>query len=146
MAEPDWDSLAVDYPDPDIARAYTRHVADQIVCNAIVGRQLVRLAAQAGFAVTSVEPVTSVFRDVQAADQVLGLQRNTERAVAASYLTRRQADGWLRYLAQQPFFAAVTLYVVTAESLRKRDIEARSAPLWAGSVTAPGAARQPCSR
>jgi ubiquinone/menaquinone biosynthesis C-methylase UbiE len=116
MAEPDWDSLAVDHPDPDIARAYTRHIADRIVCNAVVGRQLVRLAGQAGFTVTSVDPVTSVFRDVQAADQVLGLQRNTERAVAAGYLTRRQADGWLRHLAEQPFFAAVTLYVVTAES------------------------------
>ncbi|MER6944246.1 methyltransferase domain-containing protein [Nonomuraea sp. NPDC000554] len=116
MAEPDWDSLAVDYPDPDIARAYTRHVADRIVCNAIVGRQLARLAEQAGFAVTSVVPVTSVFRDAHAADQVLGLQRNTERAVAAGYLTRRQADGWLDHLAQQPFFAAVTLYVVTAET------------------------------
>jgi hypothetical protein len=43
-------------------------------------------------------------------------QRNTERAVAAGYLTRQQADGWLDQLAQQPFFAAVTLYVVTAES------------------------------
>ncbi|MFJ1755390.1 methyltransferase domain-containing protein [Kitasatospora sp. NPDC088134] len=115
MAEPDWDSLAIDHPELNVARAYTRHITDRIVRNAVVGRQLPRLAEQAGFAVTSVLPVTSVFREARAADQVLGLQRNTERAVAAGYLTRRQADGWLDYLARSPFFAAVTLYVVTAD-------------------------------
>ncbi|MFD8597254.1 methyltransferase domain-containing protein [Kitasatospora sp. NPDC059646] len=119
MAEPDWDSLAVDHPDLDVARAYTRHVTDRIVRNAVVGRQLPRLAEQAGFAVTSVVPVTSVFREVRAADQVLGLQRNTERAVAAGYLTRRQADGWLDHLERGPFFAAVTLHVVTAETVAR---------------------------
>ncbi|WP_405682105.1 methyltransferase domain-containing protein [Streptomyces sp. NBC_00057] len=116
MGEPDWGSLAVDYPDPDVARAYTRHVADRIVRNAIIGRQLARLAEQAGFTVTSVIPMTSVFRNVSAADQVLGLQRNTERAVATGYLTRQKADSWLEHLAGSPFFAAVTLYIVTAES------------------------------
>ncbi|MFI1866093.1 methyltransferase domain-containing protein [Streptomyces jumonjinensis] len=115
MAEPDWDSLAVDHPDLEVSRAYTRHITDRIVRNAVVGRQLPRLALRAGFAVTSVAPATSVFRDVHAADQVLGLQRNTERAVAADYLTDRQAGSWLDHLAQGPFFAAVTLYIVTAE-------------------------------
>ncbi|MER5352191.1 methyltransferase domain-containing protein [Kitasatospora sp. NPDC002551] len=116
MAEPDWDSLAVDHPDPEIARAYTRHITDRIVRNALVGRQLPRLAGQAGFAVPSVAPVTSVFREVHAADRILGLHRNTERAVAAGYLTRGQADSWLDHLTRGPFLAAVTLYVVTAES------------------------------
>ncbi|WP_369354781.1 hypothetical protein [Streptomyces sp. cg2] len=116
MAEPDWDSLAIDHPDLGVSRAYTRHLTDRIVRNAVVGRQLQRLALQAGFAVTSVAPATSVFRDVHAADQVLGLQRNTERAVAAGYLTDRQADCRLDHLAKGPFFAAVTLYIVTAET------------------------------
>ncbi|WP_042365233.1 methyltransferase domain-containing protein [Streptacidiphilus neutrinimicus] len=115
-AEPDWDSLAVDHPDLEIARAYTRHITDRIVRNAVLGRQLPRLAEQAGFTLTSVVPVTSVFREVRAADQVLGLQRNTERAVAAGYLTRQQAERWLDHLERGCFFAAVTLYVVTAEA------------------------------
>ncbi|WP_368662670.1 methyltransferase domain-containing protein [Kitasatospora sp. NA04385] len=116
MAEPDWDSLAIDHPDLDIARSYTRHVTDRIVRNAVIGRQLPRLAEQAGFAVTSVVPVTSVFREVRAADQVLGLQRNTERAVSSGYLTRQQANRWLEHFTHGPFFASVTLYVVTAEA------------------------------
>jgi ubiquinone/menaquinone biosynthesis C-methylase UbiE len=114
-AEPDWDSLALDHPEVGLARAYTRHLADRIVANAVVGRQLARLAGAAGFTVTAVTPFTTVFRELQAADAVLGLHRNTERAVGAGYLTRAEADRWLAHLVTGPFFAAVTLYVVTAE-------------------------------
>ncbi|MFI6289481.1 methyltransferase domain-containing protein [Streptomyces sp. NPDC051018] len=116
MGEPDWDSLAIDGPDLDIARAYTRHITDRIVRNGVIGRQLPRLAEEAGFTVTSVVPVTSVFREVGAADDILGLQRNTERAVAAGYLPADAAQPWLDHLAEEPFFAAVTLYVVVAET------------------------------
>ncbi len=83
--------------------------------NALVGRQLPRLAGRAGFDVTSVVPAASVFRDAHAADQVLGLRRNTDRAVAAGYLTRSQADSWLTRLATGPFLASVTLFVVTGD-------------------------------
>ena len=115
LAEPDWDSLAIDYPDLEVARSYTRHVADQVIRNGVIGRQLARLAAGAGFAVGEIVPVTTALRDVRAADQILGLQRTTERAVAAGYLTAAAARAWLRHLAAGPFFAAVTLYVVRAE-------------------------------
>ncbi|GAA1956216.1 methyltransferase domain-containing protein [Kitasatospora viridis] len=114
-AEPDWDTLALDHPDLEIARGYTRHIADRIVRNSVVGRQLPRLAARQGFTVSQVTPVTTVLRDLRTADQILGLQRNTERAVAAGYLTRVQATSLLTHLAEGPFFAAVTLHVVTAE-------------------------------
>ncbi|MEU3602476.1 methyltransferase domain-containing protein [Streptomyces sp. NPDC006798] len=116
MAEPDWDSLAVDHPDLETARAYTRHITDRIVHNGILGRQLPRIALAAGFDVPTVIPVTSVFRDVRAADDVLGLHRNTERAIAAGYLSRERGDAWLEALASDgPFLGAVTLYVVVAE-------------------------------
>jgi ubiquinone/menaquinone biosynthesis C-methylase UbiE len=114
FAEPDWDTLVIDYPDLATARAYTRFVADRVVRNATVGRQLVRLAAGAGFRIGKIIPVTAVFRDVQAADQVLGIQRVTRRAVDAGYLTQDAADQWLAYLAAQPFFSSATLYIVTA--------------------------------
>ncbi|SFY45049.1 methyltransferase domain-containing protein [Streptomyces atratus] len=116
MGEPDWDSLTIDYPDIEVSRAYTRHVTDKVVRNGVIGRQLARLAPDAGFAVLAVVPVTSVFRDVQAADQVLGLQRNTERAVSAGYLSALASQRWLDHLATGPFFAAVTLHVVVAEA------------------------------
>lgn len=85
-----------------------------MVRNATVGRQLARLAAKAGFRVEAVIPITAVFRDVQAADQVLGLQRVTGRAVDAQYLTPDGASQWLAYLGTQPFFASATLYIITA--------------------------------
>ncbi|MFC8719351.1 methyltransferase domain-containing protein [Kitasatospora sp. NPDC057198] len=114
-AEPDWDTLAVDHPDPVLARAFTRHLTDRIVRNPLIGRQLPRLAAAAGLAVRAVVPVTPLYRDVREADRVLGLHRNTERAVEAGYLSREQARRWLDHLAHGPFLASVTVLVTTAE-------------------------------
>ncbi|MGW6457849.1 methyltransferase domain-containing protein [Streptomyces sp. NPDC055078] len=115
MGEPDWDSLAIDHPDRELSRAYTRHITDEIVRNGTIGRQLPRLAHQAGFTVPAVIPVTSVFRDAREADGVLGIRRNTERAVAAGYFPAEEAGPWLDQLTSGPFLAAVTLYVVVAE-------------------------------
>ena len=116
MAEPDWESLSIDHPDLAVVRGYTRHLTDRIVRNGAIGRQLPRLAAAAGFDVPTVTPVPTVFRDLTAADQVLGLQRNTERAVTAGYLTAAQGRSLLDHLAHQPFFASVTLHITPAEA------------------------------
>ena len=114
FAEPDWDTLIIDYPDLAVARAYTRFVSERVVANSAIGRQLVRLATSAGFEVTKVIPITATFRDVQAADKVLGLQRVTERAVSARYLGPESGREWLDHLAGQPFFASMTLFIVAA--------------------------------
>jgi ubiquinone/menaquinone biosynthesis C-methylase UbiE len=114
FAEPDWDTLIIDHPDLATARAYTRYITERVVRNAALGRQLPRLAAEAGFRVDKVIPITAVFRDARAADQVLGLQRVTRRAVEAHYLTADSADQWLAYLAAQPFFASATIFILTA--------------------------------
>jgi hypothetical protein len=114
MAEPDWETLLFDHPDLAASRAYTRHVVDRIIRNGVIGRQLVRRAAEAGLEVRDVVPVTSVLRDAREADRVLGFQRNAERAVAAGYLTADAAQAWLDGLARGPFFASVTVYVVAA--------------------------------
>lgn len=115
MGEPDWDALAIDYPDTEVSRAYTRHVTDRVVRNGVIGRQLARLALESGFSVPTVVPITSVFRDVRAADEILGLERTTERAVAAGYLSAQTAREWLAHIAEESFFASVTLYIVVAE-------------------------------
>ncbi|MFB8235674.1 methyltransferase domain-containing protein [Kitasatospora purpeofusca] len=116
MGEPDWDTLAVDHPDSDLSRAYTQYVTDKVVRNARIGRQLPRLATEAGFAVPTVVPITPVFRDAGEADKILGLERTTQRAVAAGYLTAEAARRWLDHLSTGPFLAAVTFYIVIAES------------------------------
>jgi len=116
MAEPDWESLVFDHPDRESSRAYTRHLTERIVRNALIGRQVPRLAGRAGLEVTDVAPVTAVLRDPRAADRILGLQRNAQRAVENGYLTAPAAQRWLDGLAEEPFLAAVTVYVVVAES------------------------------
>jgi len=114
FAEPDWDTLVIDYPDLAVTRAYTRFVSDRVVRNGCVGRQLPALARQAGLDVQNVIPVTTVSRDAQAADKILGLRRVTERAAAAGYLSPEQAAAWLRRLASGPFFASMPLFLVVA--------------------------------
>jgi ubiquinone/menaquinone biosynthesis C-methylase UbiE len=116
MGEPDWETPAVDHPDGELTRAYTRHVAERVVRNAAIGRQLARLAADAGFTVPDVVPGTPVFRDVRAADHILGLERTTRRAVTAGYVTDEAAESWLSHLGRGPFLATVTFYVVVAEA------------------------------
>lgn len=116
MGEPDWDTLTVDHPDSGFSRAYTQYVTDEVIRNARIGRQLARLSAEAGFTVPTVLPVTSVFRDARAADEILGLERTTRRAVAAGYFTEEGARSWLDHLSSGPFLAAMTFYIVVAES------------------------------
>lgn len=114
FAEPDWDTLVVDHADGDLAATYRRFVVERVVRNARIGRQLPRRAEAAGLSVERAVPHTAVFRDAVAADQVLGLARVTEKAVAAGYLDRGTADGWLDDLAHTTFFASVTLFVTVA--------------------------------
>lgn len=116
MGEPDWDTLAIDHPDSGLSRAYTQYVTDKVILNARIGRQLPRLAAEVGFAVPTVIPVTPLFRDARTADKILGLERTTQRAVAAGYFTHEAAQRWLDHLANGPFLAAVTFYITVAES------------------------------
>lgn len=111
LAEPDWDTLIIDYPDLLVARAYTRFVTDIVVQNACIGRQLAGMAKRSGFDVAKVIPVTTVFEDVSEADKIFGIYRVTERAVAAGYMEADVARMWIDYLATSPFFASVTLFI-----------------------------------
>lgn len=115
LAEPDWDSLIIDYPDPAVPVAYRQFITEEVVRNARVGRQLPRLAELAALNVVRIVPVTAVFRNANHADKILGFQRVTERAVDHQYLSADDAQAWLTYLATQPFFASVTLFVTVAE-------------------------------
>jgi ubiquinone/menaquinone biosynthesis C-methylase UbiE len=114
FAEPDWDTLVIDFPRPSVAVAYRRFITDRVVRNSRLGRQLPRLADAAGLTVTRIVPITAVFRDANEADTILGFHRVTERAVAAEYLSGSDAKDWLSHLRSAPFFASATLFVVVA--------------------------------
>ncbi|MGK9233606.1 methyltransferase domain-containing protein [Inquilinus limosus] len=114
LAEPDWDTLIIDYPELSVPRTYTRFVADEVVRNACIGRRLARMAEQEGLQVAKVLPVTIVFRSVAEADKILGLYRVTERAVAAGCMKADAARMWLDHLSTAAFFASVTLFLTVA--------------------------------
>jgi ubiquinone/menaquinone biosynthesis C-methylase UbiE len=114
FAEPDWATLVVDHPDATASRRYTDYVVEHVVRNACVGRQLPRLAQQAGLLVDEVIPFTAVFDDVVTADRVLGFHRVTQGGLEAGSFSASEAEGWLQHLEHGPFFAAVTAFVVVA--------------------------------
>lgn len=115
FAEPDWDTLVVDYPDPAIPVAYRRFVTDRVVRNSRIGRQLPSLCEDNGLVPVRVIPITAVFQEVTQADRILGFQRVTKRAVDAAYLTVEQGAAWLDHLRTARLFASVTLFVTFAE-------------------------------
>jgi ubiquinone/menaquinone biosynthesis C-methylase UbiE len=113
LAEPDWDTLVIADPDLTTSRAFTRFLAGQ-VRNGTVGRQLARLAAGAGLAVRSVDATEVVYREVEAAEQILGLRRNTDRGVRAGALPETLARQWFDRLTSRPFLASFTFFTVIA--------------------------------
>lgn len=109
LVEPDWALLAVDARDLEASHAFTAHTCRHVVRNAHVGRQLPRLGVDAGLSVVSVQAFPVVFTDVEQADAVLGLTRNTVAAVAAGLLPSDRSAAWLEDLAAGPFTAVATV-------------------------------------
>lgn len=114
LAEPDWDTLIIDDVDVETSRAYSRFVATQVVRNGAIGRQLARLATEAGFTVSAVDVKPIVFQDFSAAEQILKPAGVAERAVRAGAIAEQAAARWLDRLAQGPLLAAFNLFLVTA--------------------------------
>jgi SAM-dependent methyltransferase len=115
MAEPDWDTLTVDDSDVEASRAFVGFVAGNVRSGAI-GRQLARLVVEAQFALAIVDASVAVFRDFDAAEQVLGIRRNVGRTVQAGALDEAAARGWLDRLTSGPFPACFTYFIVTARA------------------------------
>lgn len=124
LSEPDWDTLAVDHPELGIGRAFTRYIAERITRNQAIGRQLPRLAVEAGFTVRTVSNAAAVFTDFETAETVLGLRRNTDRAVTAGYLSPAEGADWLAHLTSGPFFATASFITVVAQASGQASAEA----------------------
>jgi hypothetical protein len=114
FAEPDWDTLAIDHPDPRLASRYREYVVEQVVRNSRIGRALPAMAERPGLTVRRVLPMTTVFRDAGEADGVLGLLRVSRRAVDDGWFTEVDAHAWVDHIRSGPFFAAVSMFVTVA--------------------------------
>jgi SAM-dependent methyltransferase len=116
LADPDWDTLAIDDVDLETSRAYTRHVIARVVRNAAMGRQLTRLAHDAGLAVRLVQADTITFTDYAAADPILRFGTVVAGGIAGGHLDATAARAWLDRIATAPaFVAGFTFYTVIAD-------------------------------
>jgi ubiquinone/menaquinone biosynthesis C-methylase UbiE len=86
LADNDWDSLAIDDPDIETSRAYTRFIVEHVVRNPAVGRQLARLAHDAGLTVEAVVSDAITFTDYATAQPILRFDTVAARGVAAGAL------------------------------------------------------------
>jgi ubiquinone/menaquinone biosynthesis C-methylase UbiE len=114
LAEPDWQTLVVDSPEPELVAAYRRFVVEQVIRNPRIGSELPRLVQDAGLRLETVIPVTATYTDAADADRIFGFARVTRRAVAAGYLDPANADRWLGHLTGGPFFASLTIFITVA--------------------------------
>ena len=118
LAEPDWDTLAIDAADTTTSRAYTRFITTDLVRNATIGRQLGRLLNAAGFIVESVAATVILFRDYQSAETILRMPAVAEQAWQAGALDEQAARAWLTELAEGPFLAAFTFFTAVGSAGR----------------------------
>lgn len=113
IAEPDWGTLIVDSPLQAVSSAFTRFTCEQVVRNALLGRQVGRLATAVGWSRVAVDGFTMTLTDFEAADSILGLGRNSLSAVAAGYMAADERESWIAALADQPVLAATSMVVTT---------------------------------
>jgi ubiquinone/menaquinone biosynthesis C-methylase UbiE len=113
LAEPDWGTLVVDCSEAETSAVFVDYICQEVVRNALIGRQVDQLGRQAGFTALEVAIARAGFGDFPTADKVLGLQRNAVRACRDGYLTEKQAQEWLTVLQTEPMQATVNL-VATA--------------------------------
>jgi ubiquinone/menaquinone biosynthesis C-methylase UbiE len=102
LAEPDWDTLAIDATDTATSRDYTRFITSHVVRNAAIGRSLGRLLHDAGFVVDAVDATVALFRDHHSAETILRMPTVAERAWRAGHLDEGRARAWLADLAAGP--------------------------------------------
>lgn len=112
LAEPDWDTLAIDAEDLETSRAFTRYTTSEVVRHATIGRSLARHAEQAGFVVETVRATTPVFLDFHDADHTLGLGRNMQQAIQNGHIDEARGRRWFASLSESPFYASFTLVTV----------------------------------
>ncbi|WFE25967.1 methyltransferase domain-containing protein [Solwaraspora sp. WMMD791] len=110
LADPDWDTLAIDAVDTATSRAYTRFIVSDVVRNADVGRRLGRLLADAGFEVVAVDATVAMFRDYREAEAVLRMPAVARHAWQSGVLDEASARSWLASLTDGPFLAVVMFF------------------------------------
>jgi hypothetical protein len=113
LADPDWHTFAIDAPDVGTSLEFAAFLASR-VRNSAMGRQLARLATDAGFTIRDVTATAVLFRDFATGEQILGLRRTVDRAVEAGAIPAERLRPWLDSVERGPFVATFTHFTVVA--------------------------------
>jgi ubiquinone/menaquinone biosynthesis C-methylase UbiE len=116
LTEPDWATLVLDPIDHATNLAFTQFIATSVVGAAAYGRQLPRLAENAGFTVRDVLTVAPVVRDFETADRLLGLTTLAESVVRTGRVSRTVAGSWLAAMRSGPFLCCGTIFTTVLEA------------------------------
>ena len=113
----DWDTVTVRSQHPHLTRTLVHFACDR-QANGQVGRALYELFVHAGFENVECEAQAACLTDWAAANELLGFEGNTERAVAAGIISSQDRDAWLEDLrakaANGTFLASITGFCVSA--------------------------------
>jgi SAM-dependent methyltransferase len=122
VAEPDWETLLIDAPNMQLTRQFVAYYSSRIQ-NAWCGRQLLRLAKDAGLAEIICDPVTAVFTDYAAVNKVFRIQEFMEDLVTAGQTSQDSVSTWLSAVEHQAqrdrFFCSLTLFIVAGRKRHK---------------------------
>lgn len=115
IADPDWETLAIDASDASVTRRVVEEVCSD-TRNARMGRQLPRLFRQAGLVDVGVVPVTPILGDYALANQIYELEESVARALSSGTISADEAEHWIRGLQEADrageFFCAITGFIV----------------------------------
>ncbi|MFD8262664.1 hypothetical protein ACFV19_27965 [Streptomyces griseoluteus] len=118
LADPDYDTQALDISDQDLARSVLRYRADHMLRHGTLAHQQAGLLAARRLVDITVEARTLLVRDPEAADQVMGLRTWAHTAAEHGRLESAQADRFVTLLdeaaTQVRFLYSVTFFLTSA--------------------------------
>lgn len=114
LADTDWPSASIDFPDRELERRLVRFFTDRLRPNGYAGRELFRLLREAGLEELRVEVFPMVFHDPA---QTPFREWVTEAAVKEGIATEEEAARWLETCAALAevgsFFSCANMMVVS---------------------------------
>jgi ubiquinone/menaquinone biosynthesis C-methylase UbiE len=113
VSEPDWETLVIDAPNPDVTRKITA-LRGQRIRNARIGRQLRARLIAVGLHDVVIYAESLIIEEYAQAKTLLGLVTTARAASEAGVIGVAEADAWIRSLEdadrQGRFFASATVF------------------------------------
>jgi ubiquinone/menaquinone biosynthesis C-methylase UbiE len=111
----DWYTLIIAGGNIETSQAIIKYISEISVCHGDIGRRLVQLLTNAGYADIEIEPQVFLMRDLDTAAFVLQFHRALEALIAAKIISRGAGEDWWRALealdANGCFYASADIII-----------------------------------